>query len=92
MQYSHPTPPGPVSVADELDFLRKHTGKDEPTLLAEAVRMGLDMLYHRSIEKMFIDDEIPRLEAAGILGEERIANLEYAKKALTNDIEQAFLE
>lgn len=92
MQYIHPGPSGSASVADELDFLRKHTGKDEPALLAEAVRMGLDLLYRRSIEEMFINDQVPRQEAVRILGEEHVTSLEYAKKALTDDIEQAFLE
>ncbi len=92
MQLSHPTTSWPVSVAGELDFLRERTGKDESALLAEAVRVGLETLYRRTIEEMFIDDEIPRPQAVAVLAEERVASLEYAKKALTDDVEQAFLE
>ena len=73
-------------IAQELDFLIRRTGQDEFTLLGRAVRLGLDMLYRQTAEKAFIDDTLTRVEAVAALGSQRVAEIEYAKQALLQDV------
>ena len=70
----------------ELTFLTEHTGQDEVTLLARALRLGLETLYRQAVEQAFIDGEITREEAIAVLGRERVEEIEYAKQALAQDI------
>lgn len=73
-------------LAQELDFLIRRTGQDEFTLLGRAVRLGLDMLYRQTAEKAFIDDTLTRVEAVAAIGAHRVAEIEYAKQALAQDV------
>ena len=70
----------------ELAFLIEHTGQDEVTLLARALRLGLDVLYRQAVEQAFIDGTLPREEAIAVLGLERVEEIEYAKQALAQDV------
>lgn len=80
---------GSVStISDELVFLQQHTGRDESVILVEALHTGLHALYYQTVEQLFIDEELSREQAAEILGLERIRELEYAKKALEQDVRQ----
>ena len=79
-----------IKFADELIFLRQHTGQDEAALLIEALQAGLNVIYQRTVEQLFIDEQLSRQEAASILGEERVAHLEYARQALSQDILHGF--
>lgn len=79
-----------IKFADELIFLRQHTGQDEAALLIEALHAGLNVIYQRTVEQLFIDEQLSRQEAASILGEERVAHLEYARQALSQDILHGF--
>lgn len=70
----------------ELAFLTEHTGQDEATLLARALRLGLDVLYRQAMEQAFIDGAVAREEAIAVLGRERVEEIEYAKQALVQDV------
>ena len=70
----------------ELAFLIEHTGQDEVTLLARALRLGLELLYRQAVEQAFIDGTLPREEAIAVLGRERVEEIEYAKQALAQDV------
>ncbi|GIV80188.1 MAG: hypothetical protein KatS3mg050_4582 [Litorilinea sp.] len=70
----------------ELAFLTERTGQDETTLLVRALRLGLEILYRQAVEQAFINGEISREEAIASLGLERVEELEYAKRALAQDI------
>ena len=83
---NQPTPDAQRPIAQELDFLIRRTGQDESTLLGRAVRLGLDMLYRQAAEKAFIDDTLTRVEAVAALGAQRVAEIEYAKQALAQDV------
>lgn len=75
-----------MSVVDELRFLAERMGQDEETLLARALRLGIEMMYQQVVEQAFIEGTISREEAAAVLGEERLAEIEYAKQALAEDV------
>ncbi len=73
-------------VLQELRFLAERTGQDEETILARALRLGLDMMYREVVEQAFIEGAISREEAVAALGRERVEEIEYARQALTEDI------
>jgi hypothetical protein len=73
-------------VAQELDFLMQRTGQDELTLLSQAMRLGLNLLYNQTAEQAFIEGVLARSEAVAALGPQRVAEIEYAKQALTQDV------
>lgn len=79
-----PSPQRPV--AQELDFLVQRTGQDELTLLSQAMRLGLNLLYSQTAEQAFIDGALTRAEAIAALGPQRVAAIEYAKQALAQDV------
>ena len=73
-------------IAQELDFLMQRTGQDELTLLSQAMRLGLGLLYSQTAEQAFIDDVLTRAEAVAALGPHRVAEIEYTKQALAQDV------
>ncbi len=44
------------------------------------------MLYQQTAEQAFIDEALTRAEAVAALGPERVAQIEYAKQALAQDV------
>lgn len=73
-------------IAQELDFLIQRTGQDELTLLSQAMRLGLGLLYRQTAEQAFIDEVLTLTEAVAATGPQRVAELEYAKQALAQDV------
>ncbi len=73
-------------IAEELDFLIQQTGQDELTLLSRAMRLGLSLLYRQAVEQAFIDGVLTRAEAMNALGVQRVAEIEYARQALAQDV------
>jgi len=82
-----PTLTQTVSITQELAFLKQQTGQAETTILAQALQLGLNLLYRQTIEQLWIDGLIKRATALEVLGEARLLELEYAQKALLADIE-----
>lgn len=70
----------PISRA--ISFLVVYTRQDEATILADALRSGLELLYRQAVEQAYVDEQVPRTEAVAALGSTRVAELEYAKQAL----------
>jgi len=75
-------------IIEKLAFVTRQTGQDEITLLSRALRLGLNLLYHQSIEQAFIDGTMPHQQAVAILGTERVKEIEYAKQALAQDVDR----
>jgi hypothetical protein len=75
-------------IAQELDFLIQRTGQDELTLLSQAMRLGLGLLYRQTAEQAFIDEVLTPGEAVAALGAERVAEIEYSKQALAQDVQR----
>ena len=81
--------PPQLSIFQTLTFLKQHTGQEETQLVGQALLLGLQLLYRQTVEQAFIEETLPRNEAVNLLGAERVAELEYAKQALWQDIHQA---
>lgn len=77
-----------LQVADGLTFLKQQTGQEESAILARALHIGLNLLYCEVAEQLFIDGAFPRDKAVEALGAERVADIEYARQMLAQDIVQ----
>jgi hypothetical protein len=75
-------------IADELTFLTQHMGQNDAAILVQALQVGIHLLYRQTVEQLFIDGDMTRQEAVNIIGEGRIAELEYAQQALAQDVAQ----
>jgi hypothetical protein len=73
-------------IAQELDFLIRRTGQDELTSLSQAMRLGLGLLYRQTAVQVFIDEVPTRAEAVAAIGPQRVSEIEYAKRALAQDV------
>jgi uncharacterized protein YuzE len=68
--------------------LTEQTGQDEATLIAQALPLGLNLLYRQVAEQVFIAGTLPRENALTILGDEKVERLEYLQHAFPQDIEK----
>ncbi|MFO1431056.1 MAG: hypothetical protein U1F76_13075 [Candidatus Competibacteraceae bacterium] len=75
-----------VPITRELRFIAEQTGEDELSLLSRALHLGLHFLYHQAVEQAYIDGNLARPDAVETLGAERVDEIDYAKKALAQDI------
>jgi hypothetical protein len=75
-------------IADELTFLTQHMNQNEAAILAQALQVGIHLLFRQTVEQLFIDGEMTRQEAVSSIGEDRIVELEYAQQALAQDVTQ----
>lgn len=57
------------TMADELDYLRRHLKKDEAHILAGALRRGLFETYKSVVLRQYAASEISARKAAELLGE-----------------------
>lgn len=77
-----------MTIAQELTFLVEQTGQAEEVLLTRALHVGIDLLYREAIEQSYIDGEIGRERALDALGNERLAEIDYAMSALAVDVKR----
>lgn len=75
------------TLAAHLDFLVTQKGEDEATVLAQALRKGVETLYQEALTEAFLMGEIPRETALRELGPDRLIEIEYQRDALQRDIE-----
>jgi hypothetical protein len=55
-------------------------------LLSQALNLGLGMLYRQTVEEAFINENLSRDDAVAALGAQRVIDVEYAKRALAQDV------
>ncbi|MGE0920170.1 hypothetical protein [Trichlorobacter lovleyi] len=75
-----------IDTMKELDFLIQETGKDSGNILAMAVQEGVHLLFKRQVAEAYINNRIDREKAVLLLGDEQLADLDYAWKAVESDI------
>lgn len=75
--------------ADQYDWLNAvaRSRQQPPAEVARtAVMEWLELLRRQNAERAFIDGALPYPQAVEILGPERVAEIEYARQALLQDI------
>lgn len=74
-------------LAAHLDFLVSQKGEDEATVLAQALRKGVEALYQEALTEAFLMGEVARETALQELGLDRLSEIEYQRDALQRDLE-----
>lgn len=70
----------------ELEYLICKTGKDTTLILAEAVKEGVHVLYKKNVIETYMMNKIDRKDAANLLGETFVDELDNAWRAVESDI------
>jgi len=76
----------PMTLAQELEFLKERYQEEETSILAKAVREGIHLLYQEALVEAYLLGEIPREVLVKQLGPEKVAEIDYQRDALCKDI------
>lgn len=71
----------------KLDYLVRATGRPEAEIVAQAVEEGLFELYRKRLADAYLSGELDRQKAVRELGEDAVEELDYARDAVTADVE-----
>jgi hypothetical protein len=74
------------TLTEHLDFLVTQKGQDEATVLAQALRAGIEALYQETLTEAYLLGEVPRETVLRELGSERLAEIDYQRDALRRDV------
>ncbi|HYU31547.1 MAG TPA: hypothetical protein VEW48_05250 [Thermoanaerobaculia bacterium] len=74
------------TLAEHLDFLVAERGEDEATVLAEALRTGVEALYREALVEGFLLGRIPREKVLLEVGLEALTEIELQREALQRDV------
>ena len=75
------------ALTEHLKFLVAQKGQDEATVLAQALRMGVEALSQEALIEAFLLGKVSRETALRELGPDRLAEVEYQRDALQRDVE-----
>ena len=75
------------AVLKELALLARERGEEAETIIARAVKLGIEKLKQETILERYLKEEISREEAVKAVGLELVKLAERQRKALLEDIE-----
>ena len=75
------------TLTEHLDFLITLKGQDEATVLAEALRAGVESLYQEALIEAYLLGKLPRETASRELGPQRLMEIDDQRDALRRDVE-----
>lgn len=76
-----------TGLTEQLAFVITQRQQDEATILAEAVRAGIQVLYRETLIEAYLLDQISREIILNELGLEQLEEIEYQRDALQRDVE-----
>jgi len=74
------------TIRDKLDYLVRATGQAEVETVAQAIEEGLTELCRKQIADAYLAGELDREKAIAELGEEAVEDLDYARRAVKQDV------
>jgi len=75
-----------TTLTQELAFVVAHHQQDEATVLAQAMRTGIRMLYRQALIEAYLLGRISRQDMVKQLGPETLEEIEYQRDALERDV------
>ena len=75
------------TLTSHLDFLLAQSGQDEATILARALRTGIETLYQEALTEAYLLGRVPREALLEELGPERLDEVELQRDALRRDFQ-----
>lgn len=79
--------PTAQTLRDKLDYLVQATGRAEAEIVAAAVEEGLTELYRKQVADAYLAGTLDHEQAIAALGEETVEELDYARRAVEQDVE-----
>ena len=76
-----------TGLTEQLAFVVAQRQQDEATVLAQAVREGIQLLYQEVLIEAYLLGRVPREMVLKELGLERLEEIEYQRDALQRDVE-----
>lgn len=76
-----------TQLAEQLAFVVAQRQQDEATILAQAIREGIQRLYRETLIEAYLLERIPRETILKELGPEQLEELEYQRDVLQCDVE-----
>lgn len=74
------------TLSQHLEFLISRSGQDEATVLAQALRKGIDALYEETLIEEFLLGRVAREAVLQALGPERLDEIEYQRNVLQREV------
>ncbi len=75
------------TLTEHLEFLISQGGQDEATVLAQALRTGIETLYREALIEEYLLGKVPRDVMVKELGAAQLEEIEYQRDALQHDVE-----
>jgi hypothetical protein len=75
------------TLTEYLDFVVALKGQDEASVLALALRTGVEALYREALIEAYLLGKVSREIVLKELGPECLADVEYQRDALRRDVE-----
>ncbi|MEW5960968.1 MAG: hypothetical protein AB1801_24850 [Chloroflexota bacterium] len=76
-----------IGLTEQLAFVVTRRQQDEATVLAQAVREGIQLLYREALIEAYLLGQIPRETVLKELGLEQLEEIEYQRDTLQGDVE-----
>ena len=76
-----------TGLTEQLAFVVAQRQQDEATVLAQAMREGIQVLYQEVLIEAYLLGRVPRETVLKELGLERLEEVEYQRDALQRDVE-----
>lgn len=76
-----------TGLTEQLAFVVAQRHEDEATILAQAVREGIQALYREALIEAYLLGHIPRETILKELGPKQLEEIEYQREALQRDVE-----
>ncbi len=70
----------------QLEFVVTESKQDEASVLAQAMRRGLELLYKEALVEAYLMGRVPREKILDELGIEELSNIEYQRDAFRRDV------
>jgi hypothetical protein len=75
-----------AKLGQELGYLLQETGRDQASLLAEAVQEGIHTLFCRYVRDAYIEGKLSRRKAVRLLGASVVNEMDAAWQAVAADV------
>jgi predicted DNA-binding protein len=79
--------PSAQNLREKLDYLVQVTGRAEADIVAQAIECGLTELYRRQVAEAYLAGDLERPQALAALGQEAVEDLDYARRAVEDDVQ-----
>lgn len=74
------------AMTHQLEFVATERKQDEASILAQAVRRGLELLYKEALIEAFLMGRVSRENILDVLGVEELADIEFQRDAFQKDV------